>query len=78
MAQAHTNAILTFKMHNLHPIRKKRKEEKDEDDSDEEESEDEDDEEDGPEREPKLKVGSQRITFENGGLFFRCNAVPWQ
>ena len=52
-SKAHSNAILTFKMHNLHPIKKKRKEEKEDDDSEDEES---DDEEDGPEKEPKMKV----------------------
>jgi len=54
-SKAHSNAILTFKMHNLHPIKKKRKEEKDDDDSEDEESDD-DDEDGGPEKEPKLKV----------------------
>jgi len=54
-AKAHNNAILTFKMHNLHPIRKKMKEEK-EDDEDVSSDESDDDEEDGPEREPRLKV----------------------
>jgi len=59
-AKSHANAILTFKMHNLHPIKKKRKDDDDkkddEDDSEEEEESDDDEEETGPEKEPKLKV----------------------
>jgi len=57
-AKSHANAILTFKMHNLHPIKKRRKDDdkEDDEDSDEESDDDDDEEEAGPEKEPKLKV----------------------
>jgi len=55
-SKSHANAILSFKMHNLHPIRKKKRKEDKEEDEDSDDSESDDDEEEGPEREPKLKV----------------------
>ena len=54
-AKSHANAILTFKMHNLHPIKKRKKTEDDEDTEDDE-SDDDDDEDEGSEKDPKLKV----------------------